>query len=160
MRAGGRKNRNNCAEPGPMQALFDGTVLRLACVNRDWAGQAAGPAMSAMPRKRRLARKRRPVVMGQNEKSGPGNCHSYARVHRGCCTRQAVSKELVTTLAGVRDRFNFAQSRRLETSSRWDDGNVVEGSDAPTVLFLCQDQLQTRAVNTVASARMPGGNLV
>jgi hypothetical protein len=48
-----------------MQALFDGTVLRLACVNRDWAGQAAGPAMSAMPRKRRLARKRRPVVMGQ-----------------------------------------------------------------------------------------------
>jgi hypothetical protein len=65
MRAGGRKNRNNCAEPGPMQALFDGTVLRLACVNRDWAGQAAGPAMSAMPRKRRLARKRRPAVMGQ-----------------------------------------------------------------------------------------------
>jgi hypothetical protein len=99
-------------------------------------------------------------VQGQNETSGPGNCHSYARVHRGCCTRQAVSTELVTTLAGVRDRFNFDQSRRLGTSSRWDDGNVVAGSDAPTVLFLCQDQLQTRAVNTVASARMPGGNLV
>jgi len=27
MRAGGRDNRNNCAEPGPVQALFDGTVL-------------------------------------------------------------------------------------------------------------------------------------
>jgi hypothetical protein len=96
----------------------------------------------------------------QNEKSGPGNCHSCARVHRGCRTRQAVSTELVTTIAGVRDRFNFDQSRRLGTSSRLDDGNVVEGSDAPTVLFLCQDQLQTRAVSTVASARMPGGNLV
>ena len=30
-----------------------------------WAGQAAGPAMSAMPRWRRSARKRRPVVMVQ-----------------------------------------------------------------------------------------------
>jgi class 3 adenylate cyclase len=50
MRAGGRENRNNCAEPRPVQALFDGAVLRLPCVNRDWAGQAAGPAMSAMPR--------------------------------------------------------------------------------------------------------------
>jgi hypothetical protein len=50
MRADGRENRNNCVEPGPMQALFDGALPRLPCVNRDWAGQAAGPAMSAMPR--------------------------------------------------------------------------------------------------------------
>jgi len=35
MRAGAREIRNNCAEPGPMQAFFDGAVLRLP---RDWAG--------------------------------------------------------------------------------------------------------------------------
>ena len=29
MRAGGRENRNNCVEPWPMQALFDGALLRL-----------------------------------------------------------------------------------------------------------------------------------
>ena len=33
-------------------------------VNRDRAGQAAGPAMSAMPRLRRSVRKRWPVVKG------------------------------------------------------------------------------------------------
>src|SRR5216684_6918305 len=64
MRAGGRDIRNNCAEPGPVQALFDGDDLWLPRVNRDWAGQPAGPAMSAMPRKRRLAVKMSPVAMG------------------------------------------------------------------------------------------------
>jgi hypothetical protein len=113
-----------------------------------------------LPHKRTSASTVGMSAKGPKRTSGPGNCHSCARVHRGCRTRQAVSTELVTTIAGVRDRFNFDQSRRLGTSSRLDDGNVVEGSDAPTVLFLCQDQLQTRAVSTVASARMPGGNLV
>jgi hypothetical protein len=37
----------------------------IALCHRDRAGQAAGPAMSAMPRKRRLAVKIAPVAMGQ-----------------------------------------------------------------------------------------------
>jgi hypothetical protein len=37
MRAGGRENRNNCVERRPMQARFEGAVLRLSCVNRDRA---------------------------------------------------------------------------------------------------------------------------
>jgi hypothetical protein len=41
-----------------MQALFEGAVLRLPCVNRDLA---AGPAMSTMPRYRRSARKKPPA---------------------------------------------------------------------------------------------------
>jgi hypothetical protein len=40
MRAGGREIRNNCAEPGPVQALFDGVVLWFPCVNRDGPVQA------------------------------------------------------------------------------------------------------------------------
>src|SRR5262245_51287941 len=64
MRAGGREIRNNCAEPGPVQALFEGADLWLPRVNRDWAGQPAGPAMSAMPRKRRLAVRMSPVAKG------------------------------------------------------------------------------------------------
>ncbi len=48
-----------------MQALFDGTALWLPSVNRDWAGQAEGPATSVKPRKRRLAVKMSPVAMGQ-----------------------------------------------------------------------------------------------
>ena len=55
---------NDRAEPGPVQALFDGAVLRFPCVNRDRAGHAAGPATSAMPRKRRPAVKMAPVAMG------------------------------------------------------------------------------------------------
>jgi hypothetical protein len=35
---------------GRCKPLFEGAVLQLPSVNRDWAGQAAGPAMSAMPR--------------------------------------------------------------------------------------------------------------
>src|SRR5262245_46001065 len=65
MRARGREIRNNCAEPGPVQALFEGADLWLPRVNRDWAGQPAGPAMSAMPRKRRLAVRMSPVAKGQ-----------------------------------------------------------------------------------------------
>ena len=38
------------------------------------------------------------LTLRAKETSGPGNCHSYARVHRRCCTRQALSTELVTTL--------------------------------------------------------------
>ena len=64
-----------------MQALFDGAVVRLPCVNRDWAGQAAGPAMSAMPRKRRLAIKMWPVEMGQQATSPP--IHIHRPDHRG-----------------------------------------------------------------------------
>ena len=36
-------------------------------VTSDWAGQAGGPAVSAMPRWRRSPRKRRPVGKGQQE---------------------------------------------------------------------------------------------
>jgi hypothetical protein len=43
--------------------LFEGADLWFARVNRDRAGQAAGPAMSAMPRWRRLAVKMSPVAM-------------------------------------------------------------------------------------------------
>jgi len=42
MRAGGREIRNSCAEPRPVQALFEGADLWLSRVNRDWAGQPAG----------------------------------------------------------------------------------------------------------------------
>jgi hypothetical protein len=35
MRAGGREISNNCAEPGPVQALFEGADLWLPRVNRD-----------------------------------------------------------------------------------------------------------------------------
>jgi hypothetical protein len=45
-----------------VQAIFDGAVLRLSCVNRDRAGQAAGPATSAMPRKQWPAVKTSPVA--------------------------------------------------------------------------------------------------
>jgi len=34
---------------GRSKPFFDGAVLQLPYVNRDWAGQAAGPAMSACP---------------------------------------------------------------------------------------------------------------
>jgi hypothetical protein len=37
----------------------------IALCHRDRAGQAAGPAISAMPQKRRLAVKMVPVAMGQ-----------------------------------------------------------------------------------------------
>jgi hypothetical protein len=56
MRAGGRENRKNCVERGPMQALFEGTVLRLPCVNRDWAGTSCRSPM--------------PVIDGRPEKGG------------------------------------------------------------------------------------------
>ena len=40
MRAGGRENRNHCAEPGPAQALFDGAIRRVPCAamlrKRQW----------------------------------------------------------------------------------------------------------------------------
>jgi hypothetical protein len=65
-----RENRNNCAEPGTVQSLFDGAILpSRGCpgVELDRARQAADSAMSAMPRKRRLAVKTAPVGMGHKE---------------------------------------------------------------------------------------------
>jgi hypothetical protein len=47
-----------------VQALFDGAVLRLPCVISDRTGHAAGPATSAMPRKRGPAVKMAPVAIG------------------------------------------------------------------------------------------------
>src|SRR5271166_3087530 len=73
MRAGGREIRNNCAEPGPAQAPF----LKVpSCGSRvsdaTGPGELAGPAKSAMPRKRRLAVKASPVAMGQKRESVRG----------------------------------------------------------------------------------------
>jgi integrase/recombinase XerD len=57
----GRAGSERARRPG-----YSGSAAApTACVNRDWAGLAAGPAMSAIPRYRRSARKRRPVAMGQ-----------------------------------------------------------------------------------------------
>ena len=64
MRAGGREIRNHCAEPGLVPA-FESADLWLPRVNRDWAGQPSGPAMPAMPLKRRLAVRMSPVAKGQ-----------------------------------------------------------------------------------------------
>ena len=81
MRAGGREIRNNCAEPRPVQALFEGADLWLPRVNRDWAGQPAGPVMSAMPPQATAGR--------QNvaRREGPGavvasmRCENYIRLN-------------------------------------------------------------------------------
>ena len=54
---------------GRCKPVFDGAVVRLPCVNRDWAWQAGGLAMSAMPRKRRLAVEMSHVAMGQKATS-------------------------------------------------------------------------------------------
>ena len=53
MRAGGRDNRNNYAEPGPVQAPFEGAVLpswgcRVSIATG--RGKLRCPVMSAMPR--------------------------------------------------------------------------------------------------------------
>ena len=50
MRSRQPRRHDDRAEPGPAQALFEGSDLWLPCVNRNRAEQAAGPAMSAMPR--------------------------------------------------------------------------------------------------------------
>jgi hypothetical protein len=58
-----------------------------ALCHRDRAGQAAGPVISAMPRKRQLAVKMAPVAMGQWRTSDRAEClrhpHCYL-VIRAC----------------------------------------------------------------------------
>jgi hypothetical protein len=68
-----------------VQVLFDGAALWLPCVNRDWAGQAAGPAMSAMPRKRRLAVKMSPVEKGPGPAAS--TCNKNLDVGPSACSQ-------------------------------------------------------------------------
>ncbi len=75
---------------GRCKPLSDGAVLRLRCVNRDRAGQAAGPATSAMPRKRRLAVKMSPVAKGQ--KRSFGLTQSCSAAPRGFRRRRSLLK--------------------------------------------------------------------
>jgi hypothetical protein len=55
-----------------MQALFEGAVLRLPCVNRDWAGLAVGQPCP-----------QRPVIDGRSEKGG------LSRWARFCLSRRS-----------------------------------------------------------------------
>ena len=62
MRAAAREIRNNGAEPWPDQAMVPPCGSRVSIATGP--GKLAGPAMSAMPRKRRLVVKASSVAMG------------------------------------------------------------------------------------------------
>ena len=63
-----RSEQKNAKIPPPLSATtkLDFVFTRPRPVS-DWAEQAAGPGMSAMPRKRRRPEKGRPVVKGQQQ---------------------------------------------------------------------------------------------
>jgi hypothetical protein len=82
----------------------------IALCHRDRAGQAAGPAISAMPRKRQLAVKMAPVAMGQRTKRRRRGTPQYVHLcsRNGVYARQSASNVVSDHAVTVRFRATIS----------------------------------------------------